>query len=162
MERYGLSSKNSNPLFVSVSISIIDHCNFYSSKEGSHQVGDGSHQELSPPHSSSNQSRLSNFISFFRSGTPKISNHDIFNSALSSNKVVWSHSAMFRVKKDMTKGVARPEITNRGFLIVRLIPSTRGKVLAGIDEAVRHMSLGETSDVKVDSLLRINAMVIIP
>jgi len=38
---------------------------------------------------------------------------------------------------------------NLGHIIVRLIPASRGNIIAGLDEGVRHMSLGETSSVKI-------------
>jgi FKBP-type peptidyl-prolyl cis-trans isomerase len=36
-----------------------------------------------------------------------------------------------------------------GHVILRLLPSARGNVIAGLDEGVRHMSLGETANIKV-------------
>jgi hypothetical protein len=36
-----------------------------------------------------------------------------------------------------------------GHIIVRLIPAKRGNIIAGLDEGVRHMSLGETANIKV-------------
>jgi hypothetical protein len=42
-----------------------------------------------------------------------------------------------------------PYMMFRGYVVVRLIPSTRGSVIVGLDEAVRRMSLGETSMILV-------------
>jgi hypothetical protein len=69
--------------------------------------------------------------------------------ALGEDPVVWSPLRHFHVEQMTPKNVAQPTEKNRGFLVVRLIPSTRGDVIIGLDEAVRHMSLGETASVKV-------------
>ncbi len=50
----------------------------------------------------------------------------------------------------MDQNVVDEENSNRGQLIVRLIPSMRGHVVRGLDVGVRHMTLGETSTIKVD------------
>jgi hypothetical protein len=69
--------------------------------------------------------------------------------ALGENPVTWSTLRHFHVEQTTFKNIAQPKERNRGFLVVRLIPSTRGEVIIGLDEAVRHMSLGETCSVKV-------------
>ena len=36
-----------------------------------------------------------------------------------------------------------------GHIILRLIPAKRGNIISGLDEGVRHMSLGETANIKI-------------
>ena len=55
----------------------------------------------------------------------------------------------FDVQKISVKNAFDVENSDRGQLIVRLIPSGRGHVVRGLDVGVRHMTLGETSTVKV-------------
>ena len=49
-------------------------------------------------------------------------------------------------KMDVDETGKEPEL---GGIILRLIPSSRGNVITGLDEGVRQMSLGETADIKV-------------
>lgn len=55
----------------------------------------------------------------------------------------------FDIQKKVGVDVVDADNENRGQLIVRLIPSMRGHVIRGLDVGVRHMTLGETSTIKV-------------
>ena len=66
----------------------------------------------------------------------------------SQESVVWSSITTFPVQKNKT-GAVDSDNQERGEIIIRLIPSTRGNVIRGLDEGVRHMTLGETSLLKV-------------
>lgn len=66
-------------------------------------------------------------------------------------EIVWSDSHPFPVMLDPTahRGVdAFGNPVSQGFIVLRLIPATRGSVVVGLDEAVRQMTLGETANVK--------------
>ena len=54
----------------------------------------------------------------------------------------------YQVEKASSKA-DEPESGNLGHVVVRLIPAVRGNIIAGLDEGVRHMSLGEKSAVKI-------------
>ena len=61
----------------------------------------------------------------------------------------WSPEKKFHVTKLASKNTVDEEKTNRGQIIVRLIKSTRGHVIRGLDLGVQHMTLGETATIKV-------------
>lgn len=68
-----------------------------------------------------------------------------------SPEITWSDSHPFPVMLDPTahRGVdAFGNPVSQGFIVLRLIPATRGSVVVGLDEAVRQMTLGETANVK--------------
>lgn len=53
------------------------------------------------------------------------------------------------VELESCNNVAEPDETERGYVVVRLISATRGNVIAGLDEGIRTMTLGETSKIKI-------------
>mmetsp|Transcript_21898 Transcript_21898/g.31910 ORF Transcript_21898/g.31910 Transcript_21898/m.31910 type:complete len:1146 (-) Transcript_21898:123-3560(-) len=61
----------------------------------------------------------------------------------------WFPLKYFDVQKQVDENIADVHQKDRGQLIVRLIPSRRGHVVRGLDVGVRHMTLGETSTIKV-------------
>ena len=63
--------------------------------------------------------------------------------------VDWSRVRHYKVERQNADNIARPEVKDRGFLLVRLINATRGNVIAGLDEGVRAMTVGETAQLKV-------------
>jgi hypothetical protein len=69
---------------------------------------------------------------------------------LALNPITWSRARHFAVNQQAPNGiVAKPDVQERGQVVVRLLPATRGTVIRGLDEAVMHMSLGETATIKV-------------
>lgn len=67
------------------------------------------------------------------------------------SEIVWSDSYPFPIMLDLgaRRGVdAMGNPVSQGFIVLRLIPAIRGSVVLGLDEAVRQMTLGETSQVK--------------
>jgi hypothetical protein len=66
-------------------------------------------------------------------------------------ELVFGKLRHYQVHRDGGKSVEGAEGGNPdlGHVILRLLPSSRGNVIAGLDEGVRHMSLGETANVKV-------------
>jgi hypothetical protein len=68
-----------------------------------------------------------------------------------ASETVWSESYPFPIMLDLGahRGVdALGNPVSQGFIVLRLIPATRGTVVLGLDEAVRQMTLGETAHVK--------------
>ena len=63
--------------------------------------------------------------------------------------ISWSRVKHFSVEMDSSQNLTGEADQERGVVVVRLIPSTRGNVIAGLDEGVRHMSLGEVATIKV-------------
>lgn len=67
-------------------------------------------------------------------------------------EITWSDSYPFPVMMDLStshRGLdAFGAPVSQGFIVLRLIPATRGSVVLGLDEAVRQMTLGETAQVK--------------
>jgi FKBP-type peptidyl-prolyl cis-trans isomerase len=63
--------------------------------------------------------------------------------------IMWSALRHFPVNKQSKKNVAEAHIEDRGYILVRLINSSRGNVIKGLDEGIRQMTLGETSYLKV-------------
>ena len=62
----------------------------------------------------------------------------------------WTEGKAFPVHLESgKKNIADRNNKNRGQIIVRLIFSSRGNVIKGLDEGIRHMSLGETASIKV-------------
>lgn len=61
----------------------------------------------------------------------------------------WSKLRHFAVEQTSTNNVAEPEKKERGYIVARLLISTRGNVITGLDEGVRTMTVGETSDLKI-------------
>lgn len=79
------------------------------------------------------------------------SKRSLFSSFRGLPETTWSESYPFPVMLDLTahKGVdTHGTSVSQGFLVLRLIPATRGTVLLGLDEAVRQMTVGETAQVK--------------
>lgn len=65
------------------------------------------------------------------------------------SNVRWGRIRHFIIESETSKNTASLELSDRGFLVVRLLLSQRGCTTSGLDTAVRHMSLGETAEVKV-------------
>ena len=55
----------------------------------------------------------------------------------------------YDVQKDADQNVTEVEGDDRGQLILRLIKASRGHVIRGLDVGVSHMTLGETSQLKI-------------
>lgn len=72
-----------------------------------------------------------------------------FDHILEEDPIRWGETRDFNVEQESKKNVAECKSGDRGHLVLRLIPAKRGNVLCGLDEGVRHMSLGETCDLKV-------------
>lgn len=66
-----------------------------------------------------------------------------------ADPTLWGPIRKFAVEQESKKNVAECKSGERGHLVLRLIPAARGNVIQGLDEGVRHMSLGETADLKV-------------
>eukprot|EP01038_Epipyxis_sp_PR26KG_P015098 gene15098-20315_t len=62
--------------------------------------------------------------------------------------ITWSEVCSLSVMKVSDKNTADINESDRGELILRLIPSNRGHVIAGLDEGVRSMTLGERAKIK--------------
>lgn len=69
--------------------------------------------------------------------------------SLKGPQTTWGHLKFFDVEKDAVQNVTDAHREDRGQLILRLIKSSRGHVIRGLDVGVRHMTLGETSQLKV-------------
>lgn len=72
-----------------------------------------------------------------------------FDHILEEDPIRWGETRDYNVEQESKKNVADCKSGDRGHLVLRLIPAKRGNVLSGLDEGVRHMSLGETCDLKV-------------
>ena len=61
------------------------------------------------------------------------------------------HYHVHRESEKQVEGAKKSEsgVEDLGHVILRLLPSNRGNVIAGLDEGVRHMSLGETANIKI-------------
>lgn len=76
----------------------------------------------------------------------KVEEQEAIREAM-NEKIVWSNIRHFDVEKDSQ--AVDTHITDRGFLVVRLIPAQRGNVIQGLDEGVRMMTIGEVATLKV-------------
>jgi hypothetical protein len=63
--------------------------------------------------------------------------------------IEWGNVKFYDVQKDADQNVTDVDGDDRGQLIVRLIKSSRGHVIRGLDVGVSHMTLGETSRLKI-------------
>jgi hypothetical protein len=76
----------------------------------------------------------------------KVEEQEAIRAAM-EEKIVWSNIRHFDVEKESQ--AVDTDITDRGFLVVRLVPAQRGNVIQGLDEGVRMMTIGEVATLKV-------------
>ena len=87
--------------------------------------------------------RLVAFLTFRKAAATDVDEDD------KADPIEWGRVGQYDVEQESKKNVAESSGSDRGHLVLRLIAANRGYVLQGLDEGVRHMSLGETADLKV-------------
>lgn len=96
--------------------------------------------------SKSNRSIMNSFVGLTGGARPTSSGGVSFVGLL--DEITWSNIFPMDVLQQSSKVSSNTNSVANGQIIVRLLPSNRGSIIVGLDEAVQQMSIGEKAHVK--------------